>query len=89
VSYGRSKRNLRDGEGIVRGMEKHANDPNRGMNTKVYLVALLVALIAIFALGYFFLAARGSKDVPKANRPNPNSRLVVPVAARSLNWIAV
>jgi len=46
------------------------------MNTKVYLAGVFAALIVIIILAYIFLASSGTKKVPKANQPNPNSSLV-------------
>jgi heme/copper-type cytochrome/quinol oxidase subunit 2 len=57
--------------------EKHPNDPNRGLNTKVFMSAVLIAIVIIIVSIYFVLAARGTKDVPKVDRPNPNSSLQI------------
>jgi hypothetical protein len=57
--------------------EHSPNDPDRGLNTKVFMAALLVAIVVIFIAIYFFVASSGKKDIPKANRPHPNSSLQV------------
>jgi hypothetical protein len=59
--------------------EKHPNDPNRGMNLKVWFTAVVLSVIALMLLAYFFLLGTGKKDIPKANQPHPNSRLVMPM----------
>ena len=58
--------------------EKHPNDPNRGMNLKVWFIAVVVSVLVLMLAAYLFLAGTGTKDVPKANQPHPNSRLTVP-----------
>ncbi len=50
------------------------------MNTKVYMVAIVAALVVLIIVAYFFLRTTATKDVPKANQPSPNSRLVMPFA---------
>jgi heme/copper-type cytochrome/quinol oxidase subunit 2 len=59
--------------------EKNANDPNRGMNVKVWFTSIVISLVVLIVLAYFFLMGTSKKDVPKANQPHPNSRLVMPM----------
>ena len=57
-----------------------ANDPNKGMNVKVFLIAVVIAGCLI-AIGLFaFVKFSGTKDIPKAVDPkaHPTSRLAVP-----------
>jgi heme/copper-type cytochrome/quinol oxidase subunit 2 len=61
----------------MKAEEQSPNDPNRGLNTKAYMIALLTAIIVIFIAAYFFVAARGSKDIPKADKPHPNASVQV------------
>jgi hypothetical protein len=57
-----------------------ANDPNKGMNVKTFLIAVIVAGCVI-AIGLFaFVKFSGTKDIPKAVDPkaHPTSRLSLP-----------
>ena len=59
--------------------EKHPNDMNRGFDVKTWFISIVVSLLVLIALAYFLLMGTSKKDVPKANQPNPNSRLVMPI----------
>ncbi len=48
------------------------------MNIKVFLTAVVVTVLVLIVFFYFFLAKAGTKDVPKANQPHPNS-MVMPL----------
>ncbi len=62
------------------GNRAQEHDANKGLNIKVFLTAVIVGIVVILVFFFVFLAARGKKNIPKANQPNPNSRLVLPVS---------
>ena len=59
-------------------------DPNKGMNVKTFLVAVIIAGAVILIGLFIFLKASGTKDIPKAADPNPHptSRLTLPAQSR-------
>ncbi len=57
---------------------KDHNRADQGLNTKVYMAAIVAAIIVIIVSIFIFVSSRGTKDIPKANRPNPNSALLLP-----------
>ena len=67
--------------------EKHPNDPNRGMNTKVFMAAVFAALLLLIIVAYFLLRATGGKEIPKANQSHPNSRLVMPSGSQTADAV--
>ncbi len=63
---------------------RNANDPNKGMNVKVFLISVVAAGCIIAIALFIFLKASGTKDIPKAADPNPHptSYLVRPNSSR-------
>ncbi len=65
--------------------QKGVNRFEQGVNTKVYMASLIVALLVIIVAIYFVVRASGTKNVPKANQLHPNSRLVLPATPLRLS----
>lgn len=65
--------------------QKGVNRFEQGVNTKIYMASLIVALLVIIVTIYFVVRASGTKDVPKVNQPHPNSRLVLPESPMRLS----
>ena len=52
-----------------------SSNASHGFDIKTFLIAVLVGVIVILVTLYWFVAARGTKDVPKASQPHPNAQV--------------
>lgn len=58
--------------------QRHPHDPNKGLNVKAFLIAVIVAGVVV-ALGLLIVTRmRGPKDIPKAATTTPTSSLTPP-----------
>ena len=57
---------------------KAHNRADQGLNTRTFMIAIIAAILIIIAGLFFFVAGRGTRSIPKANRPQPNSELRLP-----------
>ncbi len=58
------------------GINRNPNDPNKGLNTRTYLVSVLVTVIVIL-IGAIIFVHRDKKPLPEATDPK-TTRAVSP-----------
>jgi hypothetical protein len=55
------------------GMNRNPNDPNKGLNTRTYMISIVVALVIIFVGSLLFIKSRQDTMMKGIAHPKPTS----------------